>query len=135
MGKERKKESLLSVLIRGSFAALLVYLSGAFLAAFLLVKGVLPESAVYPMLAVDGALATLSGCLMVRGRTQLGKLPAALMVAGAFCCLLLLIGLCFWQGIYWTGEGGGLLLCAVGGGVLSALLSSRKRKKGKRLRK
>ena len=135
MGKERKKESLLSVLMRGSIISLLIYLLGAFLISLLLVKGAFPESSIYPMLGIDSILATLGGCIIVLRKSPLGKLPTALLVAGIFCGLQLVIGICFWQGLSWTGEGGVLLLCAVGGGILSAMLSTRKRKKGKRIRK
>lgn len=130
-----KKDSLFVGIMRGSIISLLLYLVGCLLTALLLVKGILQEGSIYPVLAVNSVLASLSGCTAVLGKASLGKIPMALLVAGIFCCFQVMIGVCFWHGITWTGEGGVLLLCAVCGGILSALLSARKRKKGKRLRK
>ena len=69
---------------------------------------------------------------MAARRSPWGTLPAALACAALFAAVLAAVGTAFWQGITWTGRGGVLLLCVLGGGVLSGLLGGRRGKRRKR---
>lgn len=133
MGKERKKTALWIVFLRGSIVALSIYLLGVLLLALLVVRGMLPESGTFPILAVLCVIAVLCGSLITVRKSPWGKLPTALLTSVIFGTTLTVVGVSFWREI--TGEGGILLLCALSGGVLAALLGSRKRKAGKRVRK
>lgn len=133
MGKERKKTALWIVFLRGSIVALGIYLLGVLLLALLVVRGTLPESGTFPILAVLCVIAVLCGSLITVRKSPWGKLPTALLTSVIFGTTLTVVGVSFWREI--TGEGGILLLCALSGGVLAALLGSRKRKAGKRVRK
>lgn len=136
MGKERKKRAPWEILLRGCLLSLGIYFLGILLLALLAVKGTLPEDGLLPTLGVLCAAAGLCGALPAVRRIPWGRLPAGLLGGAAFACVLLLLGACIWQGGFsWSGSGGVLIACALGGGVLAAFLSGRKRRTGKRLRK
>ncbi|MBE6963080.1 MAG: hypothetical protein E7443_00575 [Ruminococcaceae bacterium] len=137
MGKQQKTSSVWVVLLRSLVVAMILYMGGAAVLALLLVKGVLPETAAFPVLAVlCVAAAVFGGGLCARSLTW-GTLPASLAAAALFAAVLLGVGAAFLRGIAWSAHGGVLLLCVAGGGLLSGLLGGgrtkgkRKRKKGK----
>lgn len=135
MGKDRKKQSTWIVFLRAELTALVLYTTGICLLALLAVKGVLPEQGAFPVTAIFCVLASFVAGSMVVRNAPLGRLPAALIAAALFAMALFLIGMCAWQEISWSGRGGILLLCVLGGGSLAALSGTRKRKVGKRARK
>ncbi len=135
MGKSRKATAVWAVFLRGTLLALGVYLAGQLLLALLQVRGVLPEQGGYPATAVVCGLSSLLGGLVCVRRSPWGTLPGGLLTAALFALLLIAGGLLFWHGITWTGRGGVLLLCALGGGVLSGLLGGRRGRRGKRKRR
>lgn len=135
MGKDKRKQAAWVVFLRGELVALGIYLLGIMLLALLVVKGVLPERGAYPVVAVMCLLtAMMAGLLTVR-KSSLGRLGAGILSAVIFEAILLLVGTCVWQETTWTGRGGVLLLCALCGGVLSAMMGGQKRRKGKRVYK
>lgn len=136
MSKERKKRAPWEILLRGCLLSLGIYFLGMLFLALLAVKGSLPESGLLPVLGVLCGIAGACGALPAVRGTPWGRLPAGLLSGAAFACVLLLIGACVWQGGFsWSGSGGALIACALGGGVLAAFLGGRKRRTGKRLRK
>ncbi len=133
MAKGKKQRSApWVVFLEGGILALGVYLLGVLFLALLMVKGTVPEGGAFPMLAVLCVLAVFCGGMVTVRRSPLGTLPAALLEAAIFAAVLLAVGTAFWKGITWTGHGGILLLCALGGGILAGLLGSRKGKRRKR---
>jgi len=126
MGK-RKSSPLWAVLLQGVATALGIYLLGAALLALALVRGAVPESGAFGVTAALCLLAALGGGLTVARRTPWGTLPAALVNTGLFAFVLTAVSYGCWQGI--TGQGWVLLLCALAGGVLSALVSGRRKKR------
>ena len=133
MGKSRKTTAVWAVFLRGTLLALGVYLAGQLLLALLQVQGVLPEQGGYPATAVVCGLSSLLGGLVCVRRSPWGTLPGGLLTAALFALLLIAGGLLFWHGITWKGRGGVLLLCAMGGGVLSGLLGGRRGKRKRRI--
>lgn len=131
-GKRQQAAAPWAAFLQGGLLALGVYLLGLLLLALLLVKGALPEGSAFPTVAVLCVLAVFCGGTVAARRSPWGTLPAGLLCAALFAVVLAAVGTAFWQGITWTGHGGVLLLCALGGGVLAGLLGGRKRKKRKR---
>ncbi len=134
MSKGRKQQAAAPWMgfLQGGLLALGVYLLGLLLLAFLMVKGTLPERSAFPVVAVLCVLAVFCGGMVAARRSPWGTLPAGLLCAVLFAVVLAAVGTAFWQGITWTGHGGILLLCALGGGGLAGLLGGRKRRKRKR---
>lgn len=132
MGTGRKQPSPGGVLLRGILAALGLYGLLQLLLALLLVKGILPESAMFPAVGVSCVLAAFAGGLLCAGRVPWGTLAGGGLTACGFGAILAVAGLGFWEGITWTGQGGVLLLCALGGGLLAGLLGT---KRGRRVKK
>lgn len=135
MGKRQvKREAVWMQLLRGTVLALVVYLTGAAVLALLLVRGMIPETVVFPVLAMLCFLAAFLDAAFSAGNLPWGSLPSAMLAVLFFAGTLIAVGAACWQGITWTENGGILLLSAAGAGFFAALLSGR-RKKGKRRRK
>lgn len=117
--------------LRGILLALGVYLVSQMLVALLLVKGVLPESRSFLVVAVCCVVSALVGGIW-SGKTSLGRLAGGVLVAAGFAVVLVAVGLLCWDGILWTGHGGILLLCALAGGVLSGLVGGKRGRRVKR---
>ena len=109
MAKKRKQAAVWQGFLWGGLLSLGVYLLGLLLLALLLVRGTLSEG--FPAVAVLCTAAAMGGGLLAVWRTGWG--------AGG----LPLGGLLFWEELTWTGSGGILLLCALGGGFLATLAS------------
>lgn len=119
--------------LRGVLMALGLYLVGTALLALLIVKGAVPEGLMFPVTAVLCVLSALCGGLLAG--PMLPPLPGAMAVAACFGGVLLAVGAACWQGVTWTGHGGALLACALGGGLLSGILAGScrgRRRKAKR---
>lgn len=134
MGKGRKQQTAAPWMgfLQGGLLALGVYLLGLLLLALLMVKGTLPERSAFPAVAALCTAAVFCGGTVAARRSPWGTLPAGLLCAVLFAGVLAAVGTAFWQGVTWTGHGGILLLCTLGGGVLAGLLGGRKRRKRKR---
>ena len=117
--------------LRGILLALGVYLVSQMLVALLLVKGALPESRSFLVVAVCCVVSALIGGIW-GGKTSLGRLAGGVLVAAGFAVVLVAVGLLCWDGILWTGHGGILLLCALAGGVLSGLVGGKRGRRVKR---
>lgn len=132
MGRETKKAAVWAVFLRGSVLALGSYAAGCLLAALLLFKGALPETALLPAVGVLCVLAAWLCGRYVCTRTAWGRLPAALLGAAVFGAILLLTGLAIWQELAWQGRGLLLPVCVLLGGALAGLTTRPKRRKKKR---
>lgn len=129
-GKKRRTAAGV-VLLQGTAVSIIVYLAGVLLLALLAVKGVVPERAAFPVVAVLCLLGALSGGGVTARRTPWGPLPAALLNTALFAAVLLVVGLACWpDGI--GGRGVILLLCALGGGLAAGLLGGRRGRRRKR---
>ena len=111
--------------LRGTLAAIALYLNGTALLALLIVKGAVPEGVMFPVTAVLCVLSALCGGLLAG--PMLPPLPGAMAVAACFDGVLLAVGAACWQGVTWMGHGGVLLACTLGGGLLSGLLAGSRR--------
>ena len=129
--EKKKQKPEWTGFLQGILLALGVYLVCQLLTALLLVKGVLPESRSFLVVAVCCAVSALIGGLWV-GKTSLGRLAGGVLVAAGFAVVLVAVGLLCWDGILWTGHGGILLLCALAGGVLSGLTGGKRGRRVKR---
>ena len=137
MGNGRKKETALwLVFLQGTGLSLGVYLLLMVAASALLVGAVLPETGASPATAVSCCLASMAGAMTCVRRSPWGSLPSAMTCAGGFLLVLIAVALLCWQQITWLGQGGVLLLCGIGGGLLAGLLGGRRRgrKGGRRAR-
>lgn len=134
MGKEKKRDAAWTVFVQGSLVSLWVYLVGLFLAALLLVKGGLPEDAMFPVVAALCTAASVCGGLVAGGNSPWGTLPASMLNASIFSGILILVGTVCWHEVPWKGRGLVILLCALAGGALAGVLArpkGRRRKRGK----
>ena len=111
--------------LRGTLAAIVLYLIGTALLALLIVNGAVPEAMMFPVTAVLCVLSALCGGLLAR--PMLPPLPGAMAVAACFDGVLLAVGAACWQGVTWMGHGGILLLSVLGGGLLSGILAGSRR--------
>jgi len=102
--------------------------------ALLVVKGYLRESLTFPAMAVLCAAAGFVGSSLTSGCLPWGRMLNAMLTAAVFAAVLVGIGASCCGGILWSGHGGMLLLCALGGGMLAGVLGDGRRK-GKRKRK
>lgn len=118
--------------LQGILLALAVYLGGLLLLALAVVRGSVPESAAFPVTCALCVLGSgLGGWLSAR-RSGLGSLPASVLTAVLFTAVLAGVGLLCYHALTWNGRGGGLILCALGGGVLGGLLGSRRGRRRKK---
>lgn len=132
MGKKKTPPAAWAGCLQGVLLALGVYLAGILLLALLVVKGVVPANAAFPLTAVLCLLASVGGGLLTVRRGPWGPLPSALLNAVLFAALLILLGMSFWQRITWNGRGGVLLLCILAGGILAGFLGGRRPRRRKR---
>ena len=123
MGKSKKQSGpLWMVLSEGILLSLSVWLIGTLALAGGMTMGMVGEEGSFPLLAALTAMAALAGTgFTVRRRAGF---PWTLAAAGGFTALLALCALLVWQRLDWTGHGGVLLLSALLGGALPALLGS-----------
>ena len=111
--------------LRGTLAAIVLYLIGTALLALLIVNGAVPEAMMFPVTAVLCVLSALCGGLLAG--PMLPPLPGAMAVAACFDGVLLAVGAACWQGVSWMGNGGALLVSVLGGGLLSGILAGSRR--------
>ena len=118
-GKTRKKTPAGMMVLQGVLVSLGIYLLAAVVLA---------------LLAVCCGVCALAGGWTCARRTPWGALPGAMAAAAGFGAVLAAVGmLCWANGVTWTGRGGILLACVLGGGLLSALLG--RRRGGRRVQK
>lgn len=134
MEKGQRKPTVWMVLVRGAAVVLGAYLAGATLLAALLVRGSVPETTIFPILAVLCVLAALAGGLLCARGTPLRPLPGALLCGLIVITSMLCVGGC-WNGVRWTGRTATLLLCVLGGSLTAGIVGNRARRKGKRRRR
>ena len=132
MGKNHKQAAAWTGYATGIHLSLGVYLASQLLLTLLLVKGTLPEGRSFPAVAVCCVLSAFAGGMFCARRSALGTLAGGMLAAAGFTAVLVAVGLLCWDGITWMGHGGILLLCALGGGLLAGLLSSRRGRRVKR---
>ena len=126
MGKGwMSRPSPLRGVLRGTLAAIALYLIGTALLALLIVNGAVPEAMMFPVTAVLCVLSALCGGLLAG--PMLPPLPGAMAVAACFDGVLLAVGAACWQGVTWMGNGGALLVSVLGGGLLSGILAGSRR--------
>lgn len=134
MGKTKKEPTpLWAVLTQGSLLALVVYFLGLLGLSTLLVRGSVGERNSFPLIAGLMLLSAFLGGLATVRRTPWGAVPSGLVTAGVFLAALAIAGLAFWESITFTGHGGILMACGLGGGMLAGLAGRRKPRKGKRV--
>ena len=132
MGKKKTTPAVWMVYLQGVLLGAGCYLAGILLLALLVVKGGVPERAVFPATALWClAVSAGSGTLTAR-RGPWGPLPSALLNAARFAALLVLLGMSCWQKITWNGHGGVLLLCVFAGGLLAGFLGGRRPRRRKK---
>ena len=130
--EKKKRAPTWSGIVRGILLALGVYLVFQLLAALLLVKGVLPESRSFPVVAVCCVLSAFLGGLAGSRSGFPSRLAGGMLTAAGFAVVLTAIGLLCWDGILWAGHGGILLLCALAGGLIAGLCGGKQGRRVKR---
>ncbi len=127
MTKGRKQAAVWQGFAQGGLLALGTYFMGLLVLAFLVVKGLLPESGSFIGIAVWCVISALLGGLLTVWRTSIRG--GGLLTGAIFAGVLAVTALCCWNETAWLGQGGVLLLCAVGGGLLSSLFRPGKRRR------
>lgn len=125
-GKKRKRLSGPAAAALGSGTALAGYVVLLAGVAALLIRGALPEGSLTAITGVCCLLAVLAGGSVSALRSTWRPLPAALSVGAVMAAILVVAGLSASEPPDWAGQGGPLVLCALGGGLLAGFLASRR---------
>lgn len=131
MGK-KKTVPVWMVFVRGSALSFGVYLVGTALLALLVIRGAVPESSAFPVIAALCLAAAGSGGVLTARQAPWGTLPSALLNTAIFAAVLAAVGILCWKNVAWNGQGGALLACALAGGVLAGVLGGRRKRRRKR---
>lgn len=131
-GKKHKRLSGPAAAALGSGTALVGYGVLLALVAAALTRGIMPEGSLSAVVMVCCVVAALVGGSVSAGRSTWRPMSAAVSVGAVMAVLLLLGGLSAPEPPDWAGQGGALVLCALGGGLLAGLLASHRRKKKRR---
>ena len=127
MGKKRKAGPAWRTLLEALGLSLGLYATGILLLSFLLVRGILGEGQMLPVItAVCGLAALAGGVYAVRRAPELGAFTAGALTALCYAGVLAVLGLGVWGKLAIPGEGLWLLLSAVVGGLLGGLLGRHK---------
>ena len=132
MGVEKRKAPVWTVPVRGAVLSLCAYLTGVSLLALGIASGRVEEGSAGAVLAVLAFAASLAGGISAAGRC--GSLPGGLFSAAIFGLVLLCAGLAVWKETAWQGGRTALLLCILGGGLLSELRWKGKKRTRRRIR-
>lgn len=131
-GKKHKRRSGPAAAALGTGAALAAYLLLLAAAAALALRGTIPEESLTAVTAVCCFLAVLVGGSVSAGGSTWRPMGAAFSVGAVMAVLLVLGGLSAPEPPDWAGQGGGLVLCALGGGALAGFLAAKRAKKRRR---
>jgi len=132
MGNEKRKTGGWMVFLQSGATTLWLYLIGIFLLAFLLVRGVLPEKVSVGAVGGLCLISSMVGGVMAANRSSCGKMPAAMLNAGVFAGVLVVIGAVGWPELILGEHGVVMLACVFGGGAAAGLWSAGRRKRRKR---
>ena len=134
-GNGRKAPAVWLVFLRGVLVSLGLYLLAAAVAALLAVRGTLPESGIFPVLAAGCFLAAAVGGLTCVRAGPWGSLPGAMLCAAGFLLVIGASALLCWDAADWL-RGAVLLACGAAGGLLAGLTGGRRKRRrgGKRAR-
>lgn len=136
MSKTKKRISPVNVILQGTLFSFAVYVLGLMAIAMLGTSGRFPESNFAQVIFLLAFLSSLSGSfLCVRRASGNNAITAALVCTGVFALLLVTVGMAFWDGISWTGQGGGTLLFVLAGGISAIFLRKRRSSRWKKMRK
>jgi len=125
-GKKRKRLSGPAAAALGSGTALGGYVALLALLAALLARGTVPEGSLTGAVMVCCALSALAGGAVSAGRSTWRPMPAGFSVGAVMAVILVLGGLSAPKPPDWAGQGGALVLCALGGGLLAGFLAARR---------
>lgn len=127
MGKKRKAGPAWRTLLEALGLSLGLYVAGILLLSLLLVRSILGEGQVLPiMTAVCGLAALAGGVYAVRRSPELGAFTAGALMALCYAGVLAVLGLGIWGKLAIPGEGLWPLLSAIVGGLFGGLLGRRK---------
>ena len=127
MGKKRKAGPAWRTLLEALGLSLGLYVAGILLLSLLLVRSILGEGQVLPiMTAVCGLAALAGGVYAVRRSPELGAFTAGALTALCYAGVLAVLGLSIWGKLAIPGEGLWPLLSAIVGGLFGGLLGRRK---------
>ena len=127
MGKKRKAGPAWRTLLEALGLSLGLYVAGILLLSLLLVRSILGEGQVLPVLtAVCGLAALAGGVYAVRRAPALGAFTAGALTALCYAGVLAILGLGIWGKLAIPGEGLCPLLSAIVGGLFGGLLGRRK---------
>lgn len=123
MGKKRKAGPAWRTLLEALGLSLGLYAAGILLLSLLLVRGLLGEGQMLPVLtALCGLAALAGGVYAVRRAPALGAFTAGGLTALCYAGVLAILGLGVWGKLAIPGEGLWTLLSAIVGGLLGGLL-------------
>jgi hypothetical protein len=133
MEKERRGGNY-AMFVRGGAGSIWVYLVLVAVLALLVVKGIIPEKAEAGMVACAGFVSALAGGIVVVGKGNVGRLPAAIVHTTIFVGVLVAIKLMSGTPELWGDGGWSLLSCILTGGLVSGMWRPVKKKRGKRVK-
>lgn len=132
MGKGKKKPAVWLVLVQSCGGAIGIYLLGTALVSWLIVRGSVPEGVGFPVVGMLAFAAAFANGAWAAARTPWATLPSALLAASCFAGVLLVAGLCCWDTVALTGQGGILLCCVLGGGAVAGLVGGGRKRHRRR---
>lgn len=133
MGKRKQKWQPWQLALVGSGLSLGVYGGMILGLAYLVIAGLVPESAVVMLLALGSCISVLLGGLCFGRRLPFGVMGGCLSVFVCFWLALLLLAWGCYGGVCWTMTGGVLVASSLAGAILAGVLS--RRHKGRRISK
>lgn len=128
---KKQKSTALTITI-GVAVTVVLYVIFQLLIALAAVRSVLPENKIAVLQLGACGLCVLAGAMYALRRTSVGPLSASMLVAGSFALLQILVGFLVFDHVDWTGQGGGLLLSGICGGLLAGFLGLKIGKKSKK---
>ncbi len=127
MGKKRKASPAWRTLLEALGLSLGLYAVGILLLSLLLVRGILGEGQMLPIMTAVCGLAPLAGGIYaVRRAPELGTFTAGALTALCYAGVLAILGLGIWGKLAIPGAGLWLVLSAIIGGLLGGLMGRRK---------
>lgn len=125
MGKTKKQTPVWLPFLKGVLISMGIYLLGLMVLTAAVLHGTLGEKNCFVAVAVLCLLSAALGGLLPAHSCPWGTVPGGLLSAAIFAAVLICCGALWWDGISWTGHGGILLLCALGGGIPAGMLSGK----------
>ena len=135
MPKGKSANTPAKTLLQGLGVSLALYVLGQMILAALAIRGILPEQSLAAGVMVMVFLSAWCGSFFCASRLPWGALPAAMLHTAIFAFALVVAALLIWNQLTLAGQGSGVLISLLAGGIIAALCGGKvhpRRKKRRR---